>query len=82
MKGSAPSWRYSFWTALSNGKETMTRMKMSKLVLPAMGMGAAAAAVGVMMMKPKKKAKLQAAANKAMKSMGEAVEGFTQAMKM
>lgn len=67
---------------MPNGKETMTRMKMSKLVLPAMGMGAAAAAVGVMMMKPKKKARLQAAANKAMKSMGEAAESFTQAMKM
>ncbi len=57
--------------------------KMNKAVLPMVGLGVVAAAtVGAVMMKPKKKTTVQAAAGKAIKAVGEAVENFSSAMKM
>ena len=57
--------------------------KMSKTVLPMVGLSmAAAVTVGAVMMRPSKKKKMQAAAGKAIKAVGEAVESFSSAMKM
>lgn len=57
--------------------------KINKAVWPMVGLGmAAAATAGIVMMKPRKKPTMQAAAGKAIKAVGEAVENFSSAMKM
>ncbi len=57
-------------------------MKMNKAVLPMVGIGMAAAAVGVgmTMAKPTAKKKVQSAAGKALKAVGEVVENFSGTM--
>ena len=56
---------------------------MNKAVLPAVGLGVAAAAtLGAVMMRPRKKKAVQAAAGKAIKAVGEAVEHFSSGLKM
>ena len=55
---------------------------MNKAVLPAVGLGVAAAAtLGAVMMRPRKKKSVQAAAGKAIKAVGEAVEHFSSGLK-
>lgn len=59
--------------------------KMSKSVLPMAGLGmaaAAAATMGIVMARPKNKKKVQSAAGKALKAVGEVVENFSSSMKM
>ena len=54
---------------------------MNKAVLPAVGLGVAAAAtLGAVMMRPRKKKSVQAAAGKAIKAVGEAVEHFSSGL--
>ena len=56
---------------------------MNKAVLPAVGLGVAAAAtLGAVMVRPKRKKSVQAAAGKAIKAVGEAVEHFHGGLKM
>ena len=56
---------------------------MNKAVLPAVGLGVAAAAtLGAVMMRPRKKKSVQAAAGKANKAVGEAVEHISSGLKM
>ncbi len=59
--------------------------QMNKSVLPALGLGMAVAAtmgVGLVMAKPRGTKKVQAAAGRALKAVGEAVENFSSGMKL
>ena len=58
-------------------------MKMtSKMTLPAVGLGVAAGAAVMMAMKPREKHSVQKVAGKAIQAVGEAVESFSNSMKM
>ena len=59
------------------------KQQMKKAVLPAVGLGVAAAAtLGAVMMRPRRRSSVQAAAGKAIKAVGEAVEHFPGSLKM
>ncbi len=65
------------------GENGMATKKMNRAVLPMAGIGmaaAAAATMGLVMSRPKGKRKVQHAAGKALKAVGEVMENFSGSM--